>query len=268
MAKKENVKKEEVKVEDVKVEEVKAADEITPVEETPMEMTMTMDGEELMGEIEEVVAEKVKQEEIDNKANKHKRGPKEGSTNKAKEGKEPKEPKKKEINLSDLNVIQREIKKGRISAPQGRIEKDENSSQYILKLADGVIFSKDAKENMKEFAQNKVMNDAKYEVTLEAVKRLGNVDKFKAQHENGQEVEHNYVRVELHKPGRDKDVVMLFTTSEAKNHMRIVNEKAKRKEEDDKKKAEREAKKKADELKAKEEALKEAAKKEKEDKVV
>lgn len=263
MAKNNNkeVKKEEVKVEDVKVE-VKT-DEITPVEETPMEMTLEMEGEELIGEMEEIAAENVKIEEAANKANKHKRGPKAGSTNKPKEGKEPKAPKVKEINLSDLNVIQREIKKGRISAPQGRIEKDEKSSQYILKLADGVIFSKDAKGNMKEFAQNKVMNDAKFQVTLEAAKRLGNPEKFKAAHENGQEVEHNYVRVELHKPGRDKDVVMLFTISEAKAHMRQVEAKAKRKEEDDKKKAEREAKKKEEAAKAKEA---EKAEKEKEEK--
>lgn len=256
------VKKEEVKVEDVKVEEVKATDEITPVEEIPMEMTMTLDGEDLMEEMEEIAAENVKIEEAANKANKHKRGPKPGSTNKSKEGKEPKAPKVKELNLSDTNVVQREIKKGRITAPQGRIEKDENSSQYILKLADGVIFAKDAKETMKEFAQNKVMNDAKYQVTNEAAKRLG-TDKFKAQHENGQEVEHAFVRVELHKPGRDKDVVMLFTVSEAKTHMRMVNEKAKRKEEEDKKKAEREAKKKEEAAKAKEA---EKAEKEKEEK--
>jgi hypothetical protein len=82
-----------------------------------------------------------------------------------------------------------------------------------------------------------------------------NTDKFKAVHENGEEVEHDYVRVELHKPGRDKDVVELFTVTEAKNYLKIQDAKSAKKAEEQKKKEEKAVKEKAEkEAKEKKEA--------------
>lgn len=204
-----------------------------------MEMEMELDGEDVMEEMEELVAEKVKQEEKENKAQKSKRGPKPG--NKNKEEKEKKEPKKKELNLKDLNIIQREIKKGRLPAPQGRVEKTDDG--YVMKLADGIIFPSDAK--YKEVGTTQKMNDGKYILTELAAKEL-KAEKFKAKHENGEEVEHEFVRVELHKPGREKDVVHLFTVNQAKNHLKELEAKRKRSEEAAKKKAEKEAAEKAE----------------------
>lgn len=256
----ENKIEEEVKMvenQEVKVEEVQA-----PEENQEMEMEMELDGEEIQGEMEELVAEKVKKEEKENKEQKSKRGPKPKKDEIPAEGEVKEKPvaekKEKALNLNDQNIIQREIKKGRLAAPQGRIEKTE-AGDYIMKLADGVIFPQDAKATMKEFARIAKMNDGKYAVTNHAAQTL-NTDKFKAKHENGEEVEHDYVRVELHKPGRDKDVVELFTVKEAKNYMKVTEAKIAKKEEEAKKKAEKEAKEKAEKEAAPEETTKEEIK--------
>jgi hypothetical protein len=102
------------------------------------------------------------------------------------------------------------------------------------------------------------MNDGKFVLTNHAAESL-NTDKFKAKHENGEEVEHDYVRVELHKPGRDKDVVELFTVKEAKNYLKVADAKMKKKEEDAKKKEEKAAKEKAEKEAAEKEEKKEEA---------
>lgn len=253
----ENKIKEEVKMEEIKNEEVVENQEVVNQE---MEMELEMDGEEIQGEMEELVAEKVKKEEKENKEQKSKRGPKPGNKEEKaakEEDKKPEEKKEKALNLNDQNVIQREIKKGRLSAPQGRIEKTE-AGDYIMKLADGVIFPQDAKETMKEFDKIGKMNDGKFVLTNHAAEVL-KTDKFTAKHENGEEVEHDYVRVELHKPGRDKDVVELFTVRAAKDFLNVQTAKTKKKEEETKKKEEKAAKEKAEnEAKEKEEKKEEA----------
>lgn len=212
-----------------------------------MEMEMELDGEDIQSEMEELVSEKVKKEEKENKEQKSKRGPKPGNKKEETindESKKPLEKKEKALNLNDSNIIQREIKKGRLAAPQGRIEKTE-AGDYIIKLADGVIFPQDAKETMKEFTKIAKMNDGKYVLTKHAADTL-KADKFKAKHENGEEVEHDYVRVELHKPGRDKDVVELYTVREAKDFLKIQDAKDAKKIEEAKKKEEKAAKEKAE----------------------
>lgn len=207
----------------------------------PMEMEMELEGSEISAEMEEIVSEKVKQEEKQNQEQKSKRGPKPLTDEEKAAKKEEKKDDKKEkaLNLKDINIIQREIKKGRLSAPQGRIEKTE-AGDYIMKLADGIIFPQDAKDNFKEAGRIAKMNDGKSVITVAAATAL-NVDKFKAKHENGEEVEHDYVRVELHKPGRDKDVVELYTVREAKDILRRQEAVIKKKEEDTKKKEEKKA---------------------------
>jgi hypothetical protein len=218
------------------------------------EMEMELDGEEIQNEMEPLIQENIKKEEKENQEQKSKRGPKPGGSKETKndEGDKPSEKKEKALNLKDQNIIQREIKKGRLSAPQGRIEKTENGD-YVMKLAPGVIFPKDAKYEVVDTITK--MNDGKFVLTNYAAKTLG-VDKFKAVHENGEETEHNFVRVELHKPGRDKDVVELFTVTEAKNQLNIQEAKYKKKEEEAKKKAEKEAKEKAEKEAAEKDALK------------
>lgn len=223
---------------------------VTEVQEEEMGMELELDGEEVQGQMEELVKEKVNQEEKENQEQKSKRGPKPNNKKDdvpAADGKDDKpadKPKEKALNLKDQNIIQREIKKGRLSAPQGRIEKTE-AGDYIMLLADGIIFPQDAKGNYKEVSHIAKMNDGKYVLTNHAATSL-KADKFTAKHENGEEVEHEYVRVELHKPGRDKDVVELYTVTEAKNFLKIQDAKTIKKEEEAKKKAEKEAKEKAE----------------------
>lgn len=254
MAKKNQEVKNEQELFEVEGTEVNKTEGVNEMENelnvNEMELELEMDGEELQAELEEVVENKVKQEEKQKQESKSKRGPKEGSSNKKKDNAEgtEKEDSKNKINLSDANVVQREIKKGRISAPQARIEKVEGGD-YKLLLAPGVIFAKDAKDKFEDIGTIKVMNDGKYQVAVEAVKKLG-TENFKAQHENGEEVEHDWVRVELHKPGRDKDVVQLHSTAVAKKYVKELNEKMKRKQTEDAKKAEKAAKEKAEKEKA------------------
>jgi hypothetical protein len=241
--------------------EVENQKEENQVEENKeMEMELELDGETVESEMEELVAEKVKQEEKNNKAQKHKRGPKPNSEKKDKDNKEKAPKKEKALDLKNKNIIQREIKKGRLSAPCGRIEKIETSdgsNQYKLLLAEGVIFAEDAKENYKELETVNKMNDGKFIVTQSASDRLG-TEKFNAKHENGEEVEHDWVRVELHKPGRKKDVIELFTVADAKTYVRKLEAAEKKKAEELKKKEEKAAKEKAE--KEKEEQPKEEAK--------
>lgn len=206
-------------------------------QEPEMELEMELDGEEIQNDMEQLVAEKVKKEEKDNIEQKSKRGPKPGAK-KEDTAETPVEKKEKALNLNDLNIIQREIKKGRLAAPQGRIEKTD-AGDYVMKLADGIIFPQDAKGNLKEIGKITKMNDGKYVLTNHAATSL-NVDKFLSKHENGEEVEHQYVRVELHKPGREKDVVELYTVAEARDYLKIQDATALKKEEKAKKKAEKE----------------------------
>jgi hypothetical protein len=249
--------------EEVKMEEIKNTEVVAPVEEEKememeldgSEMEMELDGEEIQNDMEELVAEKVKKEEKENKEQKSKRGPKPGNKKEdaSPEGETKPEKKEKALNLADKNIVQREIKKGRLAAPQGRIEKTE-AGDYIMKLAPGVIFPQDAKGNFLDVDKIAKMNDGKYVLTMAAATGL-NTDKFKAVHENGEEVEHDYVRVELHKPGRDKDVVELFTVTEAKNYLKIQDAKSAKKAEEQKKKEEKAVKEKAEkEAKEKKEA--------------
>lgn len=208
-----------------------------------MEMEMELDGEEITAEMEEIVSEKEKAEEKKNKEQKHKRGPKPKTEEEKAKNKEdkPKEKQEKKLNLKDINTIQREIKKGRLSAPCYRIEKveGENGISYDLLRAYGVIFSKDAVGNYKKYDNIQKMNDGKSLVTIDASKQL-NTEKFKAKHENGEEVEHDYVRYELSKPGRDKDVIQLMRVSEAKANIKRLEAVETKKKEDAKKKEEKE----------------------------
>jgi colicin import membrane protein len=254
MAKKNEKKVQEMEMELFEAPEIKeeATVNVNPVVENPesvqvedsmeMEMELVMD-EETTAEMEELVEENVKKADQKHQEQKRKRGPKPGSENKKKDEKEKEDKPKKEkaLNLQDMNIVQREIKKGRLSAPQGRIEKMEDGSGYLMKFAEGVIFPQDAKENMKEVEKVAKMNDGKFLLTNHASTVL-NTEKFKAKHENGEEVEHDYVRVELHKPGREKDVIELFTVREAKSYLRKNEEISKKKEAEAKKKAEKAAK--------------------------
>lgn len=189
------------------------------------EMELVLDGESpVMEEIEEVVQENLKNEKAMNEKAKSKRGPKsprkptEPSESKAKEDK------KNVINLKDARIIEREIKRGRLSAPCFRIEKTENGT-YDLLHAEGIIFPEDAKGKYKKYDNTPKMVDGKWMVTLKAKELYG--DKFKAKHQNGEEVEHQLVRFELHKPGREKDVVEVMTISRA---IDLLNNKAKAEE--------------------------------------
>lgn len=188
-------------------------------------LELELDGDDL-SEMEEIVKEKVKQEEKENQKNKSKRGPKPNSSNEKENRKDKKEkskPKdKKKIDINDKRVIESQIKKGKISAPCFRIEKNEVDKTYDLLMAPGVIFSSDAK--YEKYGNTKKMVDGKWMVTMKAVEVLG-TEKFKARTEDGQELEHDYVRFELHKPGRDKDVVELMSVREAKSRAHEANKK-------------------------------------------
>lgn len=186
-------------------------------ETTAPEMELELTGDELEQEMEPIVKDKIKKEEKENAANKSKPGPKPGSTNKKSDEKKDETPKKKELNLKDTNVIQREIKKGNLAAPQGRIEKMEDGN-YRMLLKDGVIFPTDGE--WKEFGTIPKMIEGKDVVTLEAAQRFSQNGVFKAKHSNGEEIDHNWVRIELHKPGRDKDVVEIFTIKESEKKLK------------------------------------------------
>lgn len=186
-----------------------------------MEMELELDGDEILDEeMEKVISEKVKKEEKENKKNKSKRGPKKNTSNKKEKGKKTK---KKEPNYKDKHFIEREIKKGRISAPCYRIEKAEKG--YDLLEAKGVIFPGDAK--YEKYDNTQKMVDGKWMVALKAAE-ANKSDVFNARHEDGVDIEHDFVRVELHKPGREKDVIELYSVAWAK---RTQEEKIKREEE-------------------------------------
>jgi hypothetical protein len=190
-------------------------EEINQEEEETMEMELVLDGEDLQEEIEEAVQEKVKEEEKKNKAQKRKRGPKPGSKAKKDSGEEAAKPKAKELDLGNINIVQREIKKGRLTAPQGRIEKTKDG--YEIFISKGVIYPKD--QNWQSEGNIKIMHEGKFVTTLKFEDLANENGKFNSVHENGMEVEHEFVRVELHKPGRLKDVVELYSISEAKSKM-------------------------------------------------
>jgi len=201
------------------------------------EMELELSGDELEQEMEPIVKDQIKKEEKANQTNKSKPGPKAGSTKKKNEGKEAAPKKEKELNLNDFSVVLKEIKKGRISSPQGRIEKTEDGN-YKLLLKDGVIFPTDGKFEVFDTIDKMIVG--KDVVTLEAAKRFATNGKFKAKHENGEELEHNYVRIELHKPGRKKDVVEIFTIKEAQNKLKQRQELEMKREAEKKKKEEKE----------------------------
>jgi hypothetical protein len=200
--------------------------------ESDESLELEMDGEELEEEMEDIVKEKVKAEEKSNQEQKHKRGPKPGAKKEKEEaaektdGEKPAKKPAKELDLSNSNIVEREIKKGRLSAPQGRIEKTDEG--YKILVSDGIIFPKD--QNWKHEETVSIMHEGKYITTIK-FDGLSEDGKFKAQHENGTEVSHQWVRVELHKPGRDKDVVELFSLNSAQQKLaqreKVKSEKAK-----------------------------------------
>lgn len=216
----------ELEMEESSESSLESANEQQEVETLELEM----DGEELEEEMEDIVKEKVKAEEKENKEQKHKRGPKPGAKkdkDDKEDGDKPKKEKKtKELDLSNPNIVEREIKKGRLSAPQGRIEKTDKG--YKILVSDGIIFPKD--QNWKHEDDVSIMHEGKYITTMK-FNDLSEDGKFKAQHENGTEVLHQWVRVELHKPGRDKDVVELFSLTSAQQKLaqreKVKSEKAK-----------------------------------------
>jgi hypothetical protein len=207
-------------------------------------LELEMDGEELEEEMEDIVKEKVKAEEKQNEEQKHKRGPKPGGKKdkeeKASDGEEKPAKKPKELDLTNPNIVEREIKKGRLSAPQGRIEKTD--SGYKILTSDGIIYPKD--QNWKHEDTVSIMHEGKFITTLK-FENLSEDGKFKAKHENGQEVLHQWVRVELHKPGRDKDVVELFSLNSAQQKL-AQREKVKAEKSKSDKAAEKEASKELD----------------------
>lgn len=218
-------------------------------QEEEMGMELTLEGDEILDEeMEEIIEEKVKQSEKESK--KRKKGPK--KSNKNSEGKTKKPKKKKEINYNDIRFIEREIKKGRISAPCFRIEKVDEDKTYDLLESKGIVFSKDAK--YEKYNNTPKMVDGKWMVTLKAAEQYG--DKFKGKHKDGTEIEHEFVRVELHKPGREKDVIETYKVSWAKDKQKTIlkkqEEKKKKLEEEKKKKLEEEKKKKLEEESKKE----------------
>lgn len=216
------------------------------------EMELELDGDEIEGEMEELVAENVAKAEKQHKEQKHKRGPKPGSKKKTSDDKEAKPKKSKEADLNNPQIVQREIKKGRLSSPQGRIEKTDEG--YRLMIAEGVILRDDVKE-FKEFAVVSKMQEGKSLVFLKAAEMLG-TETFKGITHDGKEKEHGFVRVELHKPGREKDVVELYNAAFANSEKKKMEEKEKRKLEA----AEKAAKKKEEEEKAAEDNKEETAK--------
>lgn len=184
-------------------------------EEFAEELELELDGEDLQEEIEESVLEKVKEEEKKNKEQKSKRGPKPGSRKKNNDGEEKPAAKPKELDLKNPNIVQREIKKGRLTAPQGRIVKVDDG--YEILISKGIIYPKD--QNWQSEGNIKVMHEGKFVTTLKFEDLLNENGKFNSTHENGSEIEHEFVRVELNKPGRDKDVVELYSISEARSKM-------------------------------------------------
>lgn len=224
---------ESVKTEEMELElEDEIEDEIKADESSGMEFEV--DGDELHEEMEDIVKAKVKEDTKAAEEQKSKRGPKPGSKREPKEPeldedgkvKEPKATKSKELDLTHTNIVQREIKKGRLSAPQGRIERNVDGG-YEMFISNGIIFSKD--QNWISQGPVDIMHEGKFITTIKFADLANENGKFPAVHENGTKTEHEFVRVELHKPGRAKDVVELFSISEAKSKIKqreeILNKK-------------------------------------------
>lgn len=215
--------------------------EVEGDESTPeMEMELEIDADEL----EETVAKNVeKQEQKKREAEKSKRGPKGPRKNKE-EGEAEKKSAKKDIDLSNVRILEREIKKGTVAAPQGRIEKiveGENAGKYRMLLAEGgVMIKKDVKE-YEEVGIIDKLQEGKWVLTNIAAERYGK--KFNHQTDEGQTITHHYVRVELHKPGREKDVTEIYPVPWAFGEAEKATNKAKQREEaEEKKKAKEEEK--------------------------
>lgn len=242
-----NEEKELFKVDEIeKVDEVETSNEITPdslekeMEEIDLnediefvendedfsnEMELELDDESL-NEMEEIVAEKVKEEEYKSKKEKSKPGPK-GPRDK----KESTEKTKKEKTAVEIKSnLEKLIKKGVIAAPQGRIEKMEDGN-YRMLLAEAVGTREDVGPHSEwtHVDDVKVMHHGKFILTEYAADKFG--FPFKHQTDDGEIIEHKFVRVELHKPGRDKDVVELYLVDDAKRRVKELTKKEIRKEE-------------------------------------
>ncbi len=193
--------------------------------------------DETLEDMEEIIQDKVAKEAAENKKKKSKPGPKGPRKEKTDEEKKASKPKK--TTAEELkSSLERNIKKGIICAPQGRIEKLDDGN-YRMLLAEAVGTREDVGPHAEwtHVDDIKVMHHGKFILTEYAADKFG--FPFQHQTDDGEVIEHNFVRVELHKPGREKDVIELFKVDEAKRRIDELNKREQRKEEEAKKKAEK-----------------------------
>jgi hypothetical protein len=197
-------------------------------------MEMTLGGENEMQQMETIVGDKVAEEQRINDANKSKRGPKGPRTPTTTEGGETTPPKEKEkIDLRNARIMEREIKRGTVVCPQGRIEKTEDGKYKMLLAPELSVRTKELK--FEEVGTIDKLNDGKWALSAIAGERfapnfrVSSDGQALANDDDAGSVIHDYVRVELHKPGRDKDVVESYRIKWAADQKKVVDEKNQRK---------------------------------------
>lgn len=214
----------EIELEDNNEEEIELEDD---------GMEMELDADDLESLVEENVENKERQKR---KEDSRKRGPK--GPRKDKEDKVEKKSSPKNKDLKSPSVLQRELKKGNIAAPQGRIEKIDDG-KYKMLLSKGIMVKDDVKGDYEEVGTVDKMEEGKWILTSIAAEKYG--DKFKHEKEDGTFIEHDFIRVELHKPGRPKDVSEIYSVKTAFDKLKLKETRAKEKEEKEAKKREKEA---------------------------
>lgn len=198
------------------------------------EMELSLDDEEL-GDMEKIVDEKIEESEKKVKGKKGKKAKEESEDGEEAAEKEEKPKAKEKVDLTSGRILEREIKKGNVFCAQGRIEKTDEGD-YRMLLADEITTrTKDLE--FKEVGRTAKLNDGKWEIALLAKEKFG--DKFV--HMDGDKaIKHDTIRVELHKPGRDKDVVETYSLTWAQSQAKSIEDKKAKREADAAKKAERE----------------------------
>jgi hypothetical protein len=213
-------------------------------QELANDMEMTLGGEDEMQRMEEIVGDKINEEQRANKISQSKRGPKGPRKDKVTETTAetttvPKVTEKADIR--NTRIMEREIKRGTIVSPQGRIEKT-TDGDYLMLLA-SELTSRTENLKFEEVGKIDKLNDGKFAISVIAAEKFG--EKFKVsldgkslvgEGEDG--VIHDLVRVELHKPGRDKDVVEAYNIKWAVSQKKSMDEKVQRKAEKESKKEE------------------------------
>jgi hypothetical protein len=232
------------------IEETVDAETLTEEEEITEEtidngMELVMDGDK-MEEMESIVEEKVKDSQEKAKSESRKRGPKAGKDkDKETDANESKtadasSPKESPSDLKNIRIMEREIKKGKVISPLGRIEKNAENRYDLLLVSELSAYS--PKVKYEKVGETDKLVDGKWELSVIAADKFGDRFKLKLDGtalavEGEESVSHEFVRVELHKPGRDKDVVEIYSIKDSRSKSKnatVKSEKDKMKEESEK----------------------------------